>query len=112
MTVTIHMPRGKVENREKYYFSKKIHGMCSFMCPCGMWWRVYLALLSLGNSIPVTGHPLWHVLPLYMSIGPSVFGRISSFISSPPWIHTSDHSFHFLLNPTFFHSFPSPTLPL
>ena len=34
------------------------------------------------------------------------FGRPSAFISSPsPWIHTLDHSFHFLLNPTFFHSF-------
>ena len=38
----------------------------------------------LGTSIPVTGHPLWHAHPLYMSIGPLVLGGLQLSFHCPP----------------------------
>src|SRR5260221_10911782 len=52
-------------------------------------WASTISDPTLGTSIPVAGHPLWHAPGLYVSIEPSVLEGLSAFISLPsPWIHT------------------------
>src|SRR5258705_8906239 len=59
---------------------------CTPLC-----WASTISDLTLGTSIPVAGHPLWHAPGLYASIGPLVLEGLSAFISLPsPWIHTLD----------------------